>query len=96
MTVNNKKSAGQIRRIICTRCRSAAGEEINNYKKYDHRERADHENVTHIVPGDADARFGRAFNDVIVFHPRHLIAPLTATRRRSGNNAEARGDVPHA
>src|SRR4249919_1104633 len=75
-------------------CRSAAGEEIDDYEKYDHRERADHEHVAHIMPGDGSPRFGRAFNDAVVFHPRHMLAPWTATCRRSGNNAEARGDVP--
>src|SRR4249920_3981514 len=53
-------------------CRSAAGEEIDDYEKYDHRERADHEHVAHIMPGDGSPRFGRAFNDAVVFHPRSL------------------------
>jgi hypothetical protein len=56
-------------------CRSTACEEISDREKHYHREGADHEDVTHVMPGNGTPRFGGAFNDAVVFHPRHKIAP---------------------
>lgn len=77
-------------------CRSAAREEINDREKHDRRERADNKHIAHILPGDGGARLGRAFNDVVVFHPRHMDrsldgnAPSFRKQRRGTRRCSAR------